>query len=117
MTMGEKTLRFFINTPKIVISTVIPPFCHHATWRVGPAWGVWWVKFSEKKFQLSSLPYSIYSLCPKKNVILEILEQIDLDCPCLFALLGANWLLHAYLHMQTCQIKQNAILLGTNFES
>jgi hypothetical protein len=31
--------------------------------------------------------------------------------------LGANWLLHAYMHMHTCQIKQNVILFGTNFES
>jgi hypothetical protein len=52
----------------------------------------------------------IYSLRPKKNVILEILGQIikrwnDLNCPYLFSILGANWLLHVYMHMHTCQIK------------
>jgi hypothetical protein len=52
----------------------------------------------------------MYSLRPKKNVILGILGQIikevnDLDCPYLFAILDANWLLHAYMHMHTCQIK------------
>jgi hypothetical protein len=59
---------------------------------------------------LLSMRTWIYSLCPEKNVILEILEQIikevnDLDCPYLFAILDANWLLHAYVHMHTCQIK------------
>jgi hypothetical protein len=39
----------------------------------------------------------------------------DLDCPCLFAILGANWYVHAYMHMHTCQIKQNAIF-WINFE-
>jgi hypothetical protein len=58
----------------------------------------------------------------KKNVILKILGQIikrwnDLDCPYLFTILGVNWLLHAYMHVHTCQIKQNIILFGTNFES
>jgi hypothetical protein len=59
----------------------------------------------------------IYSFRPKKNVILEILGQIikrwnDLDSSYLFAILGANWLLHAYMYMHTCQIKQNVILFG-----
>jgi hypothetical protein len=32
--------------------------------------------------------------------------------PYLFAILSANWLLHAYMHMHTCQIKLNIILFG-----
>jgi hypothetical protein len=54
-------------------------------------------------------------LLSKKNVILEILEQLlkrwnDLDCSYLFTILGVNWLLHAYMYIHTCQIKQNVIL-------
>jgi hypothetical protein len=39
----------------------------------------------------------------------------DLNYPYLFAILGVNWLLHAYMHMHMhkCQIKQNVILFGT----
>jgi hypothetical protein len=70
----------------------------------------------------SSLKVEVYSLCPKRHVILENLGQIIKEvklprCPYLFAILGANWLLHAYMHMHTCQIKQNGILFGTNFET
>jgi hypothetical protein len=64
----------------------------------------------------------IYFLCPEKNVILKILGQIIKKVkwprlPIFITILNANWLLHAYMHMQTCQIKQNVILFGTNFES
>jgi hypothetical protein len=54
--------------------------------------------------------WEMYSLYPKKKVILEILGQIimevnDLDCPYLFTILGSNWLWHGYMHIHTCQIK------------
>jgi hypothetical protein len=45
----------------------------------------------------------IYSLCPKKNVILGILGQIIKEV--IYHIMCANWLLHAYIHMHTCQIK------------
>jgi hypothetical protein len=98
---------FTVTSPFFLVDKIINRHRNHHKCAIGIAL----TNLSEKMY---------YSLRLKKNVILEILGQIIKEVkwpqlPLFIVILGVNWLLHAYMYMQTCQIKQNIIFL-TNFK-
>jgi hypothetical protein len=59
--MGEKKITFLTETlPKLRFLWWFHLFGHHATWRVGPAWGVRRTRIGWEKFSIVFGPYSIY---------------------------------------------------------
>jgi hypothetical protein len=59
--VGDKKIMFLTKKKarQIAISMVVPPSCHRATWRVGPAWGVRRARIGWEKFSIVFAPYSI----------------------------------------------------------